>query len=114
MASYNKLIVQIYGGRYPIKTPEDPAYVANLAHELDGLIRDMMTANQSLSLNEALVLAALHYMDAYQKSEKGTDNLRGQITEYLEDAAKARLEAGEARREITRLEQQLSFKGNKN
>lgn len=113
MIGCHKLIVEICGGKYPIKSSEAPAYVQELGRELDRSVRELMRENKSLSLNEALVLAALSYLDAYHKSEKTADHLRGQVTEYLEDAAKARLEASEAGREITRLERLLSAKGGK-
>ena len=111
MIGYHKLIVEIYGAKYPIKTSEETEYVKELAQNLDETVRNLMSSNRSTSLNEALVLAALICLDSYRKSEKSADHLRSQIAEYLEDAAKARLESGEAKREITRLERQLSGKG---
>ena len=110
MTEYHKLIVEIYGGKYPIKTVEEPDYVSELARELDKATRELMKNGSSASLNEALVLLALSYLDAYKKSEQSADHLRGQIAEYLEDAAKSRAEVGEARKEIARLEGQLSGK----
>lgn len=107
MAPQNKITITVNGTKYPITTPEEPSYVAGLAHKLDEAVHGLMSGARGLSLNEALVLVCMSYLDAYEKSEKLADSLRGQIAEYLEDAAKARLEAGEARRELQRLERKL-------
>lgn len=108
----NKITIQIYGTKYPIVTQEDPSYVAGLAHTLDDLVRELMdqSQKQNMSVNQALVLIAMNYLDSYEKSEKSADNLRNQIAEYLEDAAKARMEAAEARRELQKLERRVSGK----
>lgn len=108
MAGVNKLTVEIYGNKYPIRTREETDYVLELAGEIDNSVREIMTSNTASSINEALVLVALSYLDGYKKSESGADHLRSQIAEYLEDAAKARMEASEARKEIAKLERQLS------
>lgn len=110
MSEMQKMTIQIGGVKYPITTAEDPAYVEELAKEMDKLARQLM-GNSRMSINEALVLMALSYLDAHKKSERSADHLRGQIAEYLEEAAKARMEAGEARKELTRLENKLKGKG---
>lgn len=110
MESLHKVTVQIRGMKYPIRTHEDPAYVAGLAHKLDENLNELMRGPQAVSLNEALILIAMNYIDAAQKAERNTDNLRAQVAEYLEDAAKARLEASEARRELAKLEKKFGAK----
>lgn len=110
MESLHKITVQIHGMKYPITTLEDPSYVAGLAHKLDEDLRELMRGPGSVSLNQALILIAMNYIDAAEKAEKNTDNLRAQVAEYLEDAAKARLEASEARRELAKLEKKFGAK----
>lgn len=109
----NRLSITINGARYPIATQEDPQHVYEMAKELDAAVRELSTGQKSIALNEALVLIALSYLDAYQKEEKTADNLRNQIAEYLEDAAKARMEATEAKREIARLQRTVSSTADK-
>lgn len=111
MDSFNKVTIQIRGMKYPITTREDPAYVVGLAHKLDEAVRQLTQNSKAVSLNEALVVIAMSYLDSFEKAEKNTDNLRSQIAEYLEDAAKARMEASEARRELVKLERKLGSKG---
>lgn len=110
MSPLNKITIQVYGTKYPITTKEDPAYVAGLAHKLDEAVHELTDGARNVSFNEALVLIAMSYLDSYEKAEKNADSLRGQIAEYLEDAAKARLEAGEAKRELQRLERKFGGK----
>ena len=39
----------------------------------------------------------------------GADNMRAQIKDYLEDAAKAKLAAEESRREVERLRREITY-----
>lgn len=107
MDSLNKMTIQVRGIKYPITTKEDPAYVVGLAHKLDEDIRELTSGRTGVSLNEALVLVAMSYLDSTEKAERTADNLRSQISEYLDDAAKLRLEASDAKREIGKLERKL-------
>jgi cell division protein ZapA len=102
-------VIWIGANKYPITTQEEPAYVEELGSQIDKQVKHLM--DNRMSLSEALVLVSLNYLDMYQKSEEGADHLRSQISEYLEEAAKARSEAAEARREIARLEARLQNKG---
>ena len=64
-------------------------------------------------MTAAAVLSALDYLDELEKSSASADNMRSQIRDYLEDAAKAKLEAEEAKRELARLRSELEqLKGN--
>lgn len=106
MAETQKVILTINGNKYPITTAENESYVRGMGVEIDGALRDLMNSSR-LALNEALMLLCLSYLDAYNKSEKNADNLRGQIAEYLEEASKARQQAAEVRKECQRLEERL-------
>ena len=112
MSDIQRMSIQINGTKYPITTGEDPAYVEVLAREMDKAVRQLMQGG-SLTVTEALVLLGLSYADAHAKAEETSDHLRGQIAGYLEDAAKARQETADARREIARLEKKLSGKEGK-
>lgn len=104
----NKTRVYIAGAPYVISTSDPEEYVEQLAKELDDSIRETMTANPGVSVTKAAVFCALDYLDRCKKSAGNADNMRSQITEYLSDAAKAKLEADEARREADRLKKQLA------
>ena len=99
----NRLTIEIYGTRYSITTTEDPQYVKTLAGEIDTTLFELMRSGRT-SLNQALLLLCLQYLDSEKKSEQGADHLRSQVAEYLEDASKARTELAEAQLKIDRLE----------
>lgn len=110
MAELHKVIVQVGGMRYPVSTTEDKAYVESLGSEIDGMVR-MILDHSRASANEALLLCCLQYLDAYRKAEESADHLRGQVADYLDEAAKARAELEAARKEIAELEECLIAEG---
>ena len=62
----------------------------------------------TLSTTQCAVLVALDQADACKKATASADNLRAQIKDYLEDSARARMEVDVARREIERLNKEIS------
>lgn len=106
----NRVRIEVYGSKYTIATPETEGYVQDLADVLNEQITVLLSENSKLSFNDALVLCAINYIDAFKKSEQAADNMRGQLTDYLEDAARARIELDEAKREIERLKRRVEVK----
>lgn len=99
----NRVKVQICGITLHISTGESPDYLRELASQITEQVTALMGGPSRISLSDALALVTLNYADAYKKSTKAADHLRSQIAEYLEDAARTRIELDEARREIERL-----------
>lgn len=104
----NKVQVKIGGASYTIVTEDEPEYVEGLADDLNSEIRSICNSNPALSMTQAAVLVALDQMDACRKSNASSDNLRAQIKDYLEDSARARMEVDVARREVERLNREIS------
>ena len=103
----NKIRMEICGSEYIISTTDSEDYTLALAEKLDKAMSEFMTAVPQASVTTAAVMCALSYLDELEKSSASADNMRSQITEYLDDAAKANLEAEDARRELERLRRQL-------
>lgn len=103
----NKVRVTICGTEYVIGSTDDEAYVQSLAEKLDKDMTDMMAEVPSASVATAAVIAALDYLDELKKTASGADNMRNQIRDYLEDAAKAKQAAEEAHREVERLRREV-------
>lgn len=82
-------------------------------YRLNGAVSEIRDKNSTISFNDIMVLCAINYIDAYKRSEENADRMRTQISEYLEDAAKARIELDEVRRENAHLRRQLSGKETK-
>lgn len=104
-----KIKAMICGSEYTLVSAEDDAaYMEELAAELNERMTAMLTANQRLSITQCAVLCALDYMDAFKKADAGAENLRSQIQDYLEDAAKARTDSEITKRELDRLGKELA------
>lgn len=103
MGQLGRVKIEIFGVEYVIATEEDPDYVVRLSHQLDDKLRALMNENPRISITTAFALTAMGYLDDYYKAADNADNLRAQIRDYLEDSAKARIEAEEAKHEVARL-----------
>ncbi len=103
-----KIRLLIAGSEYNISTDDDLDYVAELGSELDQKITALMNSNSRISVTQAAILTALECADAAKKCEVTAENLRTQIQEYLEDAARARTDVEILRRESERLSKELA------
>lgn len=91
--------LKIAGEEYFVTSEEAPEYMESLAREIDAKMGNLLK-NSNLSTTQAAVLAALDFADAAKKSTSTTDNLRAQLKDYLEDAAKAKSERDFYKREL--------------
>ena len=105
----NKVKLEICGSTYVIATTDTEEYVTSLAEKLDNDMTQMLAGTPTASIATAAVITALGYLDELKKSTIGADNMRAQIKDYLEDAAKAKLAAEESRREVARLRRELTY-----
>ncbi len=109
-----KIKLKIGNDEYSIVTDDNLEYVAQLGAELDKKITALMRENERISVTQAAILTALECADAAKKSEMTSENLRGQIQEYLEDSARARTDVEIMKRENERLLKEIaSFKAAK-
>ena len=104
----NRVSLKICGNSYTILTEDDPDYVEDLGELIDKEMKAVAQDSPSLSQTQCAVLVALDQADAAKKATASSDNLRAQIKDYLEDSARARMEVDVARREIERLNREIS------
>ncbi len=104
----NRIRLEICGTTYVVSSTDTEPYVTELAERLDKNMNEVLAGNPSASVTTAAVLCALEYLDEWQKAISGADNMRAQIKDYLEDAARAKMSAEESRREIERLKRELA------
>ena len=104
----NKVRVNIAGAPYAIATTDSETYITSLAKKLDEDIAKLLDGNENLSVTKAAV-------DEYKKSTGSAENMRGQIQDYIADAARAKLAEDKAkaenetlRRENAALREQLA------
>ena len=103
----NHIKLTICGTDYRLVTDDSPEYSLALGIEVEKKINELREANKSLSLIQATTLVALEYADLLKKNDSSADNLRVQVKEYLEDAAKAKGERDYYKRELERVKADL-------
>lgn len=104
----NKVALKICGSSYTIVTEDDPDYVEGLGELIDKEMKAISNSTPTLSQTQCAILVALDQADACKKATASADNLRAQIKDYLEDSARARMEVDVERREIERLNREIS------
>lgn len=104
----NRIKVNICGKEYSLKTAENASYVLNLAAELERKINNMVDSGNGISIQTAAILIALSAMDDARKANESVDNIRTQIKQYVDEAAKAMLERDEALKDKESLKSKLS------
>ncbi len=102
----NRVKVVICGKTYTLQTDESPSYMITLAKEVDKRINTFLEENESAALTSAAVMVALELMDESMKSVSDVDNIRAQIKGYVEEAASARIEADQLKRELNLLKRE--------
>lgn len=107
--STHKVKLEICGSSYVVSTNDPEEYIMGLAERLDADMDKLMKQTPNASVTAAAVITALGYLDEAEKNASGADNMRAQIQDYLEDAAKARLEAENARRDVERLRREVAY-----
>ncbi len=94
--SLNKARFVVRGTQYVITTTDSETYVSSLAERLEKDIKEVLEASPSASVMAATVISAMGYLDELEKKSVALDNMREQIKEYLQEAAKAKTTAEEA------------------
>ncbi|MCI8496806.1 MAG: cell division protein ZapA [Clostridiales bacterium] len=107
MNQKNRVRLNIAGSEYVILSSEDENYIRSIGLEVDSRMTEIQEGSPCISTTMAAVLAAFDCCDATRKAVSSADHLRAQVKEYLEDAAKARIEADELRRERDRLSREV-------
>lgn len=108
MEKVKKIKIDIAGASYSVNSAEEEGYVLSLVREINEDIQTLMSRNPALSLNDALVLCTLSYLDQYRKESSNSDHIRSQLKDYLGDTARARMEVDEANRRADKLEKELA------
>jgi len=103
----NVYTVRIGGFDLSLYSSETAEYTNKIANEVDRRVKEITSVNPSISLTNASLLVAMDLADELLKLETGTDNMRSQLKDYLDDTTKAIAERDEARRMAERLKDEL-------
>lgn len=103
----NRIKVNIAGTRFTVVSTETQEYTTAVAEKVNAQINAVRKAAPGLSLASVVMLAALNIGDDMTKAQQDADRLRGQIREYLSEAAKYRTAYEEAAAENEKLKKDL-------
>lgn len=107
MQAVNRVKIEVAGSRYTISTNEEPSFVEALARELDDQLVKLLGKNETLSINDALILCALQYMADSRQAEKTSDRLRQQFSGYMEEIKRAKDDTEAKQKENERLQTEI-------
>lgn len=95
----NRVTVTIAGQDYTLLTDGDEAFTRKVAQHVDSQIREIAEGSH-ISATDAAILAAMNISEAYFKEVEGSENLRRQVKEYLDESSRLKQELSDAKREI--------------
>ncbi len=98
----NRVVVSICGQSFTLMADEDEAYIRRVAARVDKEIGEI-AASFSGSAAQVAVLAAVNLADEAMKAQAGTEGLRAQIKDMLEETTRCKAEIAELRRELSRM-----------
>ena len=101
----NRITVNICGEDYTLVAEENTAYMEQVASLVDKKMTEII-AGAKVGRGDAAVLAAVNLADELLKSEQTAENLRRQAKSYLDEAAQAKNEASELKRQLYKAQQQ--------
>ena len=99
----NRVTVSICGEDYTLIAEEAPSYMQKVGAYVDDKLSELLEAAK-IGRSDAAVLTAVNIADELFKEREATEALRAQVKEYIDEAAKARNEASELRRELFKLQ----------
>ena len=100
----NRVTVNICGEDYTLVAEENTAYMEQVAALVDKKMGEGI-AGAKVGRSDAAVLAAVNLADELLKSEQAAENLRRQVKGYLDEAAQARGEISDLKRQLFKAQQ---------
>ncbi len=101
-----KVEIRIGGQTYTLLTDEAPETVLRLAEAVNEKLK-ALPAGGRVSMQQALVLAALELAQDAEAQRAAAEKLKAQIGDYLEDAERAMTERDQYKRENDKLREKL-------
>jgi len=99
----NRVSVSICGEEYTLVAEEAPSYMHKVGSYVDGKLSELLSSAK-VGRSDAAVLAAINITDELFKERETTEALRAQVKEYSDEAARARSECSELKRELFKLQ----------
>ncbi|MCL2813530.1 MAG: cell division protein ZapA [Oscillospiraceae bacterium] len=83
----NKITVELCDKEYALLSEENEEYVKSLAIEINQMVEKTAYSNLRISKADATVLTCLDLCDRNRKLTNNNDNMRKQITMYVDEIA---------------------------
>jgi len=83
----NKITVELCDKEYTLLSEEPEEYVNSLAVEVNKMIDDIAYTSLRISKADAAILTCMNLCDRTRKLSDNNDNMRQQITMYIDDIA---------------------------
>jgi len=99
----NRVTVSICGEDYTFVAEEAPSYMQKVGSYVNTKMDEMLTGAK-VGRTDAAVLAAANIADELFKEREASEALRRQLKQYLDEAAQAKNEASELKRELFKLQ----------
>ena len=97
----NRVTMNICGEEYTLIAEESPSYMERVGKLVDEKLSEVLSAG-SVSRTDAAILTAINLADELLKAQESGENLRRQVKTYLDEAAQAKNEASELKRQLFR------------
>ena len=95
----NRVTMNICGETYTLIAEESPSYMERVGTLVNEELTKVM-AGTKVSRTDAAILAAINIADELLKSQESAENLRRQLKTYLDEAAQAKNEVSELKRQL--------------
>ena len=102
----NRVVITICGDEYTFIAEESATYMQRVGAYVGDKMQEVLDTAK-VGRTDAAVLTAANIADELFKAQAASEQLRGQIKGYLDEAGKAQAEVSELKREVFRLQQKL-------
>ena len=102
----NRVTINICGEEYTFIADESATYMQKVGTYVSEKMEEVLNTAK-VGRTDAAILTAANIADELFKSQAASEQLRSQITGYLDEASRAQSEVSELKREIFRLQQRL-------
>jgi len=99
----NRVTVSICGEEYTLVAEEAPSYMQKVGGYVDTKMGELLDTAK-VGRTDAAVLTAVNIADELFKEREAAETLRTQVKEYVDEAARARNEVSELKRELFKLQ----------
>ena len=99
----NRVTVTICDQDYTLVADEAPSYMQRVGAYVNDKLKELLASSKT-GRTDAAVLTAVNITDELFKEREASEALRRQIKQYVDEAAHAKSEASELKRELFKLQ----------